>query len=66
MSEHTEARIQRLSNEAVAAKTQADVDRILEELRSVLDEHVRLAASKLGAQARSFQLAGSNAEPAVG
>jgi hypothetical protein len=39
---HTDARIQRLCTEALAAKTQADVDRILPELRSALEEHVRL------------------------
>jgi hypothetical protein len=47
---HTDARIQRLCTEALAAKTQADVDRILPELRSALEEHVRLAKESLGTQ----------------
>jgi len=40
---HAEARIKQLYTEALAAKTLADVDRILPELRSALEEHVRLA-----------------------
>jgi hypothetical protein len=36
MSAATDARIQSLSAEALSAKTQDDVDRILEELRSAL------------------------------
>jgi hypothetical protein len=47
---HTEARIQELCTEVLAAKTQADVDRVLPELRSALEEHVRLAKESLGTQ----------------
>jgi hypothetical protein len=47
---YTEARIKQLCTEALAAKTQADVDRILPELRSALEEHVRLAKDSLEAQ----------------
>jgi hypothetical protein len=47
---HTEARIQQLCTEALAAKTLADVDRILPELRSALEEHIRLAKESLETQ----------------
>jgi len=47
---HTEARIQQLCSEALAAKTLADVDRILPELRSALEEHIRLAKESLETQ----------------
>ena len=47
---HTEARIQQLCTEALAANELADVDRILPELRSALEEHVRLAKESLEAQ----------------
>jgi hypothetical protein len=47
---HTEALIQQLCTEALAAKTQADVDRILLELRSALEEHVKLARDSLETQ----------------
>jgi hypothetical protein len=50
----TEARIQRLSAEALRATTQDDIDRILEELRSAFQEHVTQAKKKLQAQAASF------------
>lgn len=50
MPAHTEALIQQLCTEALAAKTQADVDRILPELRSALEEHVKLAKDSLEAQ----------------
>jgi hypothetical protein len=46
----TEARIQQLCTEVVAAKTLADVDRILPELRSALEDHVRLAKESLETQ----------------
>jgi hypothetical protein len=54
MSATTEARIQRLSAEALRATTQDDIDRILEELRSAFQEHVTQAKKKLQAQAASF------------
>jgi hypothetical protein len=48
---HTEARIQQqLCTEALAAKTLADVDCILPELRSALEEHVKLAKESLETQ----------------
>jgi hypothetical protein len=54
MSAQTDARIQRLSAEALNAKTEDDVDRILEELRVALQEHVSLAKEKLREQVNSF------------
>ena len=39
-----------LCTEALVAKTPADVERVLEELRSALEEHIRLAKDSLGAQ----------------
>jgi len=50
MPAHTEARIQQLCSEGLAAKTLADIDRILPELRSALVEHVRLARESLATQ----------------
>jgi predicted nucleotidyltransferase len=54
MSAQTDACIQRLSAEALNAKTEDDVDRILEELRVALQEHVSLAKEKLREQVNSF------------
>jgi hypothetical protein len=47
----TEVRIQQLCTEAIAAKTQVDVDRIIPELRAALEEHIQLAREFLGPQA---------------
>jgi hypothetical protein len=54
VSAETDSRIQRLSAEALTAKTEDDVDRILEELRVALQEHVSLAKEKLREQVNSF------------
>jgi hypothetical protein len=54
MSAATERRIDRLSAEALTAKTAEDIDRILEELRAALQEHVRLAKNNLRSQANSL------------
>jgi hypothetical protein len=51
MPAHTEVRIQQLCTEALAAKTQADIERIIPELRVALEEHIKLAKDSLGAQA---------------
>lgn len=40
---HTEARILQLSTVALLAKTQADVEQIIRDLRAALEEHIRLA-----------------------
>jgi hypothetical protein len=54
MPAHTAARIQQLCTEALAAKTQADVERILPELRLALEEHIKLAKDSLGSQVKTF------------
>ena len=51
---HTEAKIQQLCSEAIAAKTEADVERIIPELRAALQEHVRLAKASLEGQATAI------------
>jgi len=48
---HTEARLRRLCSELAACKTDAEIDRILPELRSALEQHIRLAKESLEAQA---------------
>jgi hypothetical protein len=47
---HTEALLKRLCSELASSKTDAEIDRILPELRSALEEHVRLAKESLEAQ----------------
>jgi F0F1-type ATP synthase membrane subunit b/b' len=47
---HTEAKIHQLCAEALAAKTEADVERIIPQLRAALQEHVRLAKASLEGQ----------------
>jgi hypothetical protein len=53
---HTEARIHQLCTEALSAQTPADVDRIVPELRSALEEHIRLARNSLQAQASTLSV----------
>lgn len=50
MPAHTETQIRELVNAALAASTEADIDRILPELRTALHEHIRLAKESLEAQ----------------
>lgn len=56
MTPHTEARIHQLCKEALAACTTEDLDHIILELRSALEEHIRLAKDSLGAQARALSV----------
>ena len=51
MSAHTEAKIQQLCTAILAASTEADVERIIPQLREALQEHVRLAKAALEDQA---------------
>jgi hypothetical protein len=51
---HTEARIRQLSAVALEAKTPADVERIVRELRAALEEHIRLAKDSLEGQASTI------------
>lgn len=50
MPAQTEAKIHQLCTEALAAKTQSDVERVVAELRSALEEHISLAKESLGEQ----------------
>jgi hypothetical protein len=43
----TEERIKRLCGEAITAKTQEDLDCVIKELRTALEEHIRLAKESL-------------------
>ena len=49
-------RLQQLCREVLAAKTSADTERIIPELRAALEEHIRLAKDSLGAQASAIAL----------
>jgi hypothetical protein len=47
----TEGRIKQLCSAAIAIKTEEDVDRVMEQLREALEEHIRLAKKSLTIQA---------------
>jgi hypothetical protein len=49
-----EAKIQRLCAEALTLTEQADIERVMTELRSAIEEHVRLARESLTAQAATL------------
>jgi phage host-nuclease inhibitor protein Gam len=51
VSAQTEAKIQQLCTAVLAASTEADVERIIPQLRDALQEHVRLAKAALEDQA---------------
>ena len=52
----TDSLIQNLCNEALAAKTEDDVERIFAELRTTLEEHIRSAKESLGVQAATISM----------
>jgi hypothetical protein len=52
----SEVRIQQLCREALAANTQADVERIIGVLRAALEEHIRFAKESLHLQATTIGL----------
>lgn len=56
MPAHTEVKIHQLCTEALAANTEADVERIIPELRAALQEHVRLAKASLEGQVSTIAL----------
>lgn len=56
MLRFTEDRIQRLCTEAINANSGDDIKRIVNELRSALEEHVRFAKKSLESQAVSLAL----------
>jgi hypothetical protein len=51
VSAQTEAKIQQLCTAILAASTEADVQRMIPQLREALQEHVRLAKASLQDQA---------------
>jgi hypothetical protein len=51
---HTEARILTLCTEAIAAKDESDVERIVADLRAALTEHIQYAKTSLGVQAAAI------------
>jgi hypothetical protein len=54
MTRHTEPRIRQLCTGALAARTTEDLERIVPELRSAFENHIRLAKDSLGAQAHAL------------
>jgi hypothetical protein len=56
MPAHTETLIQRLCAKALAAKTPEDIERVVNELRSALEEHVVMAKDSLEGQVSNFAL----------
>ena len=56
MPADTEVRVQRLCKEILAAKTKAEVERILPGLRAALEEHIRRAKDSLKLQANTIAL----------
>jgi len=52
----TEVRVQDLCKEIIAAKTEAEAKPIVVELRTALEEHVRLARESLALQASTIVL----------
>lgn len=55
---HSEARILTLCAEAIAAKDESDVERIIVELRAALTEHIQLAKASLEVQAAAIAAIG--------
>jgi hypothetical protein len=54
MPRFTEGRIQQLCTEALAVRTSEEVERVVHELRSALEEHIRLAKDSLENQAATL------------
>lgn len=54
MPRYTELRIQQLCKEAVEAKTPAELERVIPELRAALEEQTRLAKESLKLQRNSI------------
>ena len=54
MPRYTERRIQQLCQEAVEAKTHAELEQVIPELRAALEEHTRLAKESLTLQRDSI------------
>jgi hypothetical protein len=52
VSKFTEDKIEKLCSEAISVKNEGDVERVVPELRSALEEHIRLAKESLTDQAQ--------------
>jgi hypothetical protein len=52
--QYTETRIQQLCTQAIAVKTSEEVERVIAELRSALELHIRLAKESLETQASTI------------
>jgi hypothetical protein len=52
--QYTEIRIQQLCTQAIAVKTSEEVERVIAELRSALELHIRLAKESLETQASTI------------
>ncbi len=59
---HTEGRILALCREAIAAKDESDVERIIVDLRAALAEHIQEAKAALEAQAAVIAAIGTPSE----
>ena len=56
MPAHTEIRIRELCAQAIEAKSDGEIDRIIPELRDALQEHIALAKASLKAQATTIPI----------
>jgi len=56
MPHPTDSLIQELCNEALAAKTPEDVERIVSELRSTLEQHIQHARESLKTQSTAISI----------
>jgi hypothetical protein len=52
----TDDRVRQLCSQAIACKTQADIEKVIKELRDALGEHIRLARENLKIQATTIRL----------
>lgn len=59
MPQFTEMRIRELCTEAITVRTPEDVERVVGELRSALELHIRLAKESLEGQASTFPVLNS-------
>jgi hypothetical protein len=60
---YTESRIQQLCKEAVEAKTPAELERVIPDLRAALEEHTRLAKESLKLQRKNIDARDAASKP---
>jgi hypothetical protein len=56
MPRFTDDRIRRLCSQAIACKTQEEIEQVITELRQALQEHIRMARENLTIQATTIPL----------